>query len=404
MRDKVGYPAKTIHSTVYNVSEREQDGNKFVEFSLRAPYDETPALFVVDEASMVSNKINNSEGFQQDTSVLESIFNYCWGENTKSKILFLGDKCQLLPVGDPIASALSVDKLSDQFGAEVGVAELTEVVRQAEGSQIFETGKAIRACVLKNKSFYDPKAFNLFCHLDYSNAVERFYDLFDPNDPNKVIMITYMLRTAQFLNNSIRELIYGTPNELEVQESYILNKNYIGSGASLSKGDLIKVLEIEKVDVIADVSFAKVKIEYGDEDGSKRQTTLFVNLTLLLDEEGKMTLQQKEGVKNYRMPTIKNRVKRAMAQGWDYNFATGKRLSEKELYDRELQNDPYLNALEIRYSYVVNCHKVQGGEWDHVLVGQYAHPNSEPYRYLYTAVTRAKQTVELFKEPFVRKG
>ena len=33
-----------------------------------------------------------------------------------------------------------------------------------------------------------------------------------------------------------------------------------------------------------------------------------------------------------------------------------------------LAEDPFVNALHVRYGYAVTCHKSQGGEWPHVFV------------------------------------
>ena len=67
------------------------------------------------------------------------------------------------------------------------------------------------------------------------------------------------------------------------------------------------------------------------------------------------------------------------------------------------KEDPYLNALQIKYAYAVTCHKAQGGQWSQVFIDQgYVTPDMmglDYYRWLYTAFTRATENVYLVNWP-----
>lgn len=64
-----------------------------------------------------------------------------------------------------------------------------------------------------------------------------------------------------------------------------------------------------------------------------------------------------------------------------------------------MKENPYFNALQVKFSYAITCHKSQGGQWDAVFVEKPYLPDDiidEGYlRWLYTAITRAKERVYL---------
>jgi exodeoxyribonuclease-5 len=70
---------------------------------------------------------------------------------------------------------------------------------------------------------------------------------------------------------------------------------------------------------------------------------------------------------------------------------------------KQLREDPYYNALQLKYAYAVTCHKAQGGQWARVYIDQgYIPDDADPVdylRWLYTAITRTTERVYLVNWP-----
>ena len=72
-----------------------------------------------------------------------------------------------------------------------------------------------------------------------------------------------------------------------------------------------------------------------------------------------------------------------------------------------VREDPYFNALQIKYASAVTCHKSQGGQWKCVFIDNPFWRDDielEDLKWLYTAVTRATEKVYLvnFKQNFIK--
>ena len=69
----------------------------------------------------------------------------------------------------------------------------------------------------------------------------------------------------------------------------------------------------------------------------------------------------------------------------------------------KLREDPYYNAMQVKYGYAVTCHKAQGGQWKTVFLDQgFVAPDGigvDYYRWLYTAFTRASERLYLVNWP-----
>jgi exodeoxyribonuclease-5 len=65
----------------------------------------------------------------------------------------------------------------------------------------------------------------------------------------------------------------------------------------------------------------------------------------------------------------------------------------------KIKEDPFLNAVQVKFAYALTCHKTQGGQWGHVLIDQGFLPDNstdkEYLRWMYTAVTRGTERVYL---------
>ena len=154
---------------------------------------------------------------------------------------------------------------------------------------------------------------------------------------------------------------------------------------SLPNGDIIKVLEISRIIDLYDFRFAEVTVQMIDYPKMKPFDTV-----LMLD-----TINLETPSLNYEKA---NHL---------YNEVMKDYVSEKVKYKRflKVKNNKYFNALQVKFSYAVTCHKSQGGQWSSIFVEQPYLPNGidkDFIRWLYTALTRAKEKLYLigFKDEF----
>ena len=88
-------------------------------------------------------------------------------------------------------------------------------------------------------------------------------------------------------------------------------------------------------------------------------------------------------VKSFHRPNLVNR------------FVYGVFRPSKAKRYKEVRENPYFNAMQVKFAYAVTCHKAQGGQWKCVFVDRMLF-GDEPMsrdllRWLYTAITRATE-------------
>ena len=76
---------------------------------------------------------------------------------------------------------------------------------------------------------------------------------------------------------------------------------------------------------------------------------------------------------------------------------------------KKVKENPYFNALQVKFSYAITCHKAQGGQWKNVFIDHgwltEEMVNTEFKRWLYTAFTRPTEQLYLvnFSDNFFKK-
>jgi hypothetical protein len=387
LSSKVETRATTIHSTLYYTAPIKNKKDEVIgyEFIKRPPYDDTPALFIVDEASMVSDSADKDGYMRSNEGVLKSLIDFCFGSSPGSKLLFVGDKCQLSPINGKAGLIPALDKhyLEATYRCDVSMAVLDMVMRQAEASEIAVVAQQVRQFVLNVTPAYVPTQFKLNYLKDADQAVANFCKSFDPTDPTKVVLIAFMNVVVMYLNQAVRKALYHDPEPVEMGEYLVVSRNTTIAGVPVLNGELIKIQRVlsgSKVS-IEGINFVTVEVSYTDFNGDVYTEQRRLNLTYLQSETGQVPFE-------YQQKLIANRIK----------------VNEVYRETREDYTDEYLNALCTRYSYALSCHKAQGGEWEHAIIADYASPKSEPYRYLYTAITRASKKLQVFKPPYLRSG
>ncbi len=370
--------AFTIHKKIY----RQKSGADFnSDFNLNVNLHKS-TLFVVDEASMIANSAPDS--VFGSGCLLDDLIHYVYsGENCR--LILIGDTAQLPPVGQLLSPALDKGML-EGYGFSVDEFELTEVVRQASSSGILSNATFLRTLIANE--FYDdglPKidteSFPDVKKMPGDELIEALSSSYGKYGTDDVIVISRSNKRANVFNNGIRNSVLYREEELSsgdmlmvVKNNYFWSKEIKGFDF-IANGDVAEVKRIRNKRELYGFRFAEVLLYFPDYDTE-------IEANILLD-----TLQSPSPTLTY---DDSNRLFQAVQE--DYMDIGNKR-------DRmlKMRQDPYLNALQVKFAYAVTCHKAQGGQWDDVYidVGYITEEQTdiEFLRWLYTAFTRARRNV-----------
>jgi len=378
-----GQAAFTIHKEIYQIKYTKDGGEQLV---LRQN-EHVNTIFFVDEASMIYDvqPTNNSMLLFQDSNLLFNLFSYV-EQGRNCRLVFIGDTAQLPPVGLQYSPALDKDFLRDNFSKMVFNCELKEVVRQVKKSGILFNATQIRSLLggnsFKKYQFIIDK-FPDVHSVNGSDLLEHLETAYNKDSQQNVVVVTRSNKQANQINSAIRSRILFKEEELERGDIVInLKNNYFwlpkdSQTQFIANGDSMEILKVRKVEERYGFRFADVRIRLLDYDMED------IDVKCILDaieaEEAAMPTESRKALYN--------------AISVDYEHITSKR---KRFL--EMQKDPFLNALQLKFAYAQTCHKTQGGQWDSVFIYQgylmEDNLNEDYYRWLYTAVTRAKK--ELF--------
>ena len=381
------HPAMTIHKKIYR-QKKVKDG--FAEFSLdRNMHRDT--LFIVDEASMISNQSLDLAIFGSGR-LLDDLVAYVYS-GAGCKLILIGDIAQLPPVGLDTSEALD-PKLMAGYGFPVRRGELTEVVRQALSSGILANATLIREKLQRNEpGFPGLKVDSMqdVIRISGENLVESIEMSYDNPGMDETIIVCRSNKQANRYNQGIRNSILWKEEELSVGDQLMIVKN-----------NYFWLKDEEEVDFIANGEVAVInKITAYQELYGLRFAD--VNLSLIdyknLDFDAKIILDSiKVESASLSRDVMKDFFFQVMA---DYQHIKGKRRRTDAV-----RENPFFNALQVKFAYAVTCHKAQGGQWKHVYVDQgYVtedRMDRDYYRWLYTAMTRATEKLFLvnFKDEF----
>ena len=383
-----GEKAFTIHKHIYKITHKEG----FVKVK-RKMNENTNTLYIVDEASMISCESSSGELFgtrELLTDLMEYVFE---GEN--NKLLFIGDDAQLPPVQSDESPALNLDFLTTHFDVAVSTCEMTDVVRQANDSGILYNATLLREVLSKKKiklplfslsSFEDIKRVG---SEELEDELNRLYAHYDTED---VVVVTRSNKRAYIFNNEIRNRIFYRENKLATGDFLMAVKNNyywideLSEVGFIANGDLIEVMSMTKRQELYGFNFMDIQARLCDYPNYPNID--FKIILESLDSEGaSMTSEQ--------MKQLYQEVAK------DYEDIQNKRTRFLKI-----KENPFLNAVHVKYSYSLTCHKTQGGQWKVVLIDLgYFDENKmdkEFVRWLYTATTRATEKVYLvnFNERF----
>lgn len=371
--------AFTIHKKIYYRKPTSDGGMAFQ----RQQNLHGNTIFIVDEASMISNGGGLSDG----GSLLDDLVLYVFS-GTNCKLIFIGDTAQLPPVGLDISPALDVEYLKASFYFTINSFELTEVVRQTEGSGILTNATDIRNQIkkqLNNKPHFNLNGFPDVIRIDGADLEDALNSAYDTYGAEDSMVICRSNKRANIFNQQIRARIRWQENELSSGDyMMVVKNNYFwlpeeSKAGFIANGDIIQVTRVGNIQEMHGFRFADVRmrmIDYPDEP--ELETRLLLD-TIMSESPA---LSQAENKKLYDSVAL------------DYSDVADRRMRLKKI-----KEDGFFNALQVKFAYAITCHKAQGGQWPCVFVEQgYLTDemiNTEYLRWLYTAVSRATEKLYL---------
>lgn len=407
-----GHPAFTIHRRIYRQKSFTGEMTDFLQGVNLLRH----TLFIVDEASMIANSGAGATAFGSGC-LLDDLVHYVYsGEGCR--LMLVGDTAQLPPVGEEESPALATQMLQG-YGLQVHEMTLTEVVRQLEGSGILWNATRLRRMLADDDLYAFPQlrlaGFADIVHLPGSELIEALEQAYYQCGTDGTIVVTRSNARANVYNQGIRARILDYDSELASGDQVIVVKNNYhwlkpGSGGErssqnnrsdqsipsipttpssrqssmdfIANGDVAVVRRMRGERQEHGFRFADILLSFPDYDDLEVEATAI--LDTLHSEAPALTRQQQESL---------------FQHVWeDYPELTTKRERMKAV-----KEDPYFNALQIKYAYAVTCHKAQGGQWERVFIDQgYVTEDmlsADYFRWLYTALTRATERVYLVNWP-----
>ena len=367
--------ASTIHRKIYR---KKSAFSPEMHFSLAANMHQD-TLFIIDEASMIADEMTDYSG----SSLLQDVISFVYNHKN-NRIIFIGDTAQLPPVGSTESPALVANHVR-KFDLTVQEIELTEVVRQEKESGILFNATAIRELIRKEESSFPTlktKGFKDVYRMMGDKIIEGLNYAYSKYDPENSLVICRSNKSANLYNQNIRNQILGREDEITGGDLVMVVKNNYfwlpeEKGGFIANGDIGQITRVKNIQEMYGFRFAEVQILFSDID--IEPITCKVMLDTLYTETPNLPYDQQKKLFEEVMK--------------DYEHIPNKRLRMEEL-----RNNPYFNALQIKFAYAVTCHKAQGGQWESVFIDQgYLTEemlNIDLLRWLYTATTRASK--ELF--------
>ena len=387
-------PAATIHRSIYREKAFTGLDGKF-NLNVNLFHDR---LFMVDEASMISLSSNNSTF--GSGCLLDDLIQFVYNDRN-CRMLLVGDKAQLPPIGEEESPALRSDVLR-AYGLTVYECDLNEVLRQSQDSGILYNATVIRQMITHDEVTQLPKIrFKGFADISIvpgDELIERLASSYSEVGIDETMVITRSNKRANVFNQGIRNLVLGREEELTTGDMLMVVKNKYKNALSplpsehgkekqpaltfIANGDRAVVRRVRNLREFYGFRFADVSLEFPDYDNAEEEMTVI--LDALMTEAPALTQEQNEQLfqrvlEDYEdIPLKANRMKK-------------------------VREDEYYNALQVKFGYAITCHKAQGGQWAHIYLDQGYMTDEmltpDYIHWLYTAFTRATKHLYLVNWP-----
>ncbi len=378
-----GRPAHTIHKHIYRQSG--EGGGAGLKFQL-LPNRGRHTVYVVDEASMIADEAGFGE-----RGLLTDLLAYVFGgEGTRpdNRLLLIGDPAQLPPVGQTASAALDPAILAGRFRCAVTTCTLRQVMRQSEESGILANATALRDELLVPKPH--PRLRTRGQRGIWAMSGERLEDglryAYDKFGTEGTTVICRSNKRANEYNQLIRRIIFDAEDELQGGDYLMIARNnyfWLPPGHEmgfLANGDFAEVRRVRRTEELHGFRFVDVRLRFVDYPGAPE-----LDVKLLLDSL------------HAEAPSLPAAEAQRLYQAVQADYAE---LPTKAARLEGMRQDPYFNALQVKFAYALTCHKAQGGQWGAVFLDHgYLKPevgfDSEFIRWLYTALTRAERELYL---------
>ena len=381
--------ALTIHKKIYFPKKQSGGGVQFV----LAPNKHRNTLFIVDEASMIPDTPADSKLFENGSLLDDLLYFVYSGHNCK--LVLIGDTAQLPPVKLDLSPALEVERMELNYNKTVVHIELDEVMRQSETSGILFNATNIREQL--QTGYFEGFRFSVdgfadIHRLQDGHEIQEAIDhAYSQQGKEETAIIVRSNKRANLYNQNIRERILFLENEIAVGDfMMVVKNNYFwlkpnSEAGFIANGDIIEVLELFAIKELYGFRFAEVKVQMVDYPNQRSFETVLLLDTITAETP---SLSYEDG----------NRLYQEVVKDYAH---------EKSKYRQFMgvKNNSFFNALQVKFSYAITCHKSQGGQWNTVFVEQPYLPSGvskEYLRWLYTAITRAKENLYLigFRDDF----
>ncbi len=382
------HPAFTIHRRIYREKVYTGVGGQF---NLNNNmYQDT--LFLVDESSMISNYGMSETSFGSGR-LLDDLVSFVY-QGRNDKMILIGDKAQLPPIGEEESPALS-PMILEGYGLKVYCCDLNEVLRQSTNSGILYNATMIRNMITHDEVTQLPKIrFDSFADIVMvpgDELIESLASSYSEVGIDETICVTRSNKRANVYNQGIRGMVLGREEQLSCGDMVMVVKNnYYWTAQEkgenvpsfLANGDRAEVKRVRNVRELYGFHFADVWLDFPDYDHYELKSTVIMDS--LMTEAPSLTYEQTEQL-------FANVMK-----DYDDIPLKGDRM-------KKMREDIYFNGLQIKYAYAITCHKAQGGQWAHVYLDQGYMTDDmltpDYIHWLYTAFTRATEKLYLVNWP-----
>ncbi|SCD19311.1 helicase, putative, RecD/TraA family [Proteiniphilum saccharofermentans] len=382
-----GYAAQqafTIHKKIY----RQQ---KFAEGSPHFSLSENlhkHTLFIVDEASMISNESPDFSIFGTGR-LLDDLIEYVYSAQG-CRILFVGDSAQLPPVKQENSPALDRDMLRS-YSLEVTEATLTQIVRQEEESGILYNATILRNALRFQMTEEYPKlkleGFADVVRITGTELIDEISHAYQKEGMEETIVISRSNKRVNAYNSGIRNRVLYREEEISAGDILMITKN-----------NYFWVENFEDLDFLANGEFVEVQRVRGEEEmyGFRFCNVLLYHRDYEIEFEAKIILD----VLHTEVPGLTREQNDQLFFNVMEDYVD---ISRKRERFKKVKSNPWFNALQVKYGYAVTCHKAQGGEWKNVFLDlgyiQQSYMGESFYRWLYTSITRSSRKLFLVNLP-----
>ncbi|WP_375697614.1 ATP-dependent RecD-like DNA helicase [Pseudophaeobacter sp. TrK17] len=421
IQEKTQADASTIHGMIYDFDKIEEhktegvEGSETYKLIVSMSVNDAPAdtVFITDEASLISDQYSEAEFFQFGSGhVLRDLMYFVNFDNNehRKKLILIGDDAQLPPVGMSFSPALSTDYLVENFGVRVFEYELSDVVRQKADSGILKNVQPLRESLKRgvfNKLAFDTRLTDVD-RVCMEQVVSTFLEASGNRVNNSSVVITRSNAEAGMFNRSIRERLFLNQPEAAPGDKLMVVKNTKVSGIRIANGDFAFVRSISDDRKIRRVTLRRKNEETGAVEEvpvelSFREADL--GLRLVDGSVVFVTTNILENLLYEDRPQLSSDENKALYVDFCQRYAALRK--DPQAFRQALMDDPFFNALRVKFGYAITCHKAQGSEWDTAIVSCNSLGNplaADNFRWLYTACTRAKSHLFLLDPPRIEVG